>query len=213
MPRQHIVRQGECLSQIAKQYGFADHRAIYDHPSNAKLRDKRPDPNLIFPGDRISIPDTKLTPFSCATGEAHRLTVKRPLRKVHLRLRDGEGEPLAGKDYALEVDGQTYEGSTDGDGVLERAVPADAREATLKIEGRTYTLQIGHLNPMENVGSDVSGIQARLFNLGYPPGPIDGKLGPKTRAAIRAFQEAQGLTVDGEVSPALIDKLKEVHGS
>ena len=42
-------------------------------------------------------------------------------------------------------------------------------------------------------------IQTRLAALGYDPGPIDGKIGVKTRAAIKAFQEAKGLEVDGIV--------------
>ncbi len=47
----------------------------------------------------------------------------------------------------------------------------------------------------------VRGIQARLAALGFDPGPIDGIDGPKTDAAIRAFQAARGLAVDGIVGP------------
>lgn len=54
---EHVVRQGECLSAIAKRYGFASYRIIYDHPDNAELRRARPNPNLLFPGDVIVIPD------------------------------------------------------------------------------------------------------------------------------------------------------------
>ena len=42
-------------------------------------------------------------------------------------------------------------------------------------------------------------IQTALKNAGYNPGPIDGKMGEKTRAAIRAFQRANDLKVDGRV--------------
>lgn len=40
-------------------------------------------------------------------------------------------------------------------------------------------------------------IQTALKNAGYYDGPIDGKLGAKTREAIRGFQKANGLEVDG----------------
>jgi len=42
-------------------------------------------------------------------------------------------------------------------------------------------------------------IQIALKNAGYYSGPIDGKIGPKTQAAIKEFQKAKGLTPDGVV--------------
>jgi S1-C subfamily serine protease len=56
--------------------------------------------------------------------------------------------------------------------------------------------------------SDVIDVQAALAALGYDPGPADGILGSKTRAAIRAYQAALGLRVDGEVSDALLASLQ-----
>lgn len=51
-------------------------------------------------------------------------------------------------------------------------------------------------------GKRVSDLQARLNALGAkPPLKIDGKFGPKTLAAVRAFQAAHGLKVDGLVGP------------
>lgn len=44
--------------------------------------------------------------------------------------------------------------------------------------------------------------QEMLKTLGYDPGPIDGKRGPLTDAAIRAFQRDRGLVVDAIVGPA-----------
>jgi putative chitinase len=44
-------------------------------------------------------------------------------------------------------------------------------------------------------------LQKALSALGYDPGPSDGKLGPKTRAATRAFQRDNRLTDDGIAGP------------
>ncbi len=46
--------------------------------------------------------------------------------------------------------------------------------------------------------------QEYLTTLGYQPGAPDGIFGPRTEAAIRAFQQDNGLPVDGKVSDQLI---------
>ena len=53
----------------------------------------------------------------------------------------------------------------------------------------------------------LEGVQAKLAALGYDPGPADGVIGPKTRAAIRAFQADAGLPMDGQMSDQLIEAL------
>lgn len=53
----------------------------------------------------------------------------------------------------------------------------------------------------------VRAVQRALRRLGYEPGPADGVEGPKTRAAVRAFQQQRGLAVDGRIDPALLDRL------
>jgi hypothetical protein len=42
--------------------------------------------------------------------------------------------------------------------------------------------------------------QARLKERGYDPGAIDGGMGPRTRAAVRQFQSAQGLKATGDLN-------------
>lgn len=49
--------------------------------------------------------------------------------------------------------------------------------------------------------SNVLGVQQTLQQLGYDPGPLDGVMGPMTKAAIMQFQQDQGLAVDGIVGP------------
>lgn len=52
-------------------------------------------------------------------------------------------------------------------------------------------------------------IQCLLAYLGYDPGTIDGAYGPKTRAAVQAFQQAEGLEPDGIAGPQTLAKLPE----
>ncbi len=50
-------------------------------------------------------------------------------------------------------------------------------------------------------GARVFDLQRRLNELGYNPGPVDGIFGPRTEAAVRAFQRDAGLVPDGIVGP------------
>ena len=45
----------------------------------------------------------------------------------------------------------------------------------------------------------VKAVQKRLDVCGYHPGPVDGVLGPRTKAALTAFQKDNGLRVDGSI--------------
>jgi hypothetical protein len=57
----------------------------------------------------------------------------------------------------------------------------------------------------ENWGTRV--IQEMLVDFGFDPGPVDGINGPKTQAAVREYQEARGLSVDGVAGPATRNKM------
>jgi len=51
-------------------------------------------------------------------------------------------------------------------------------------------------------------IQSALVERGYDPGPIDGRPGPRTRAAIGAYQRDNGLLVDSTPTPELAKHLE-----
>jgi len=44
-------------------------------------------------------------------------------------------------------------------------------------------------------------IQTALKNAGFNPGSLDGKMGPRTRQAIKDFQKSKGLVPDGAIGP------------
>ncbi len=48
-------------------------------------------------------------------------------------------------------------------------------------------------------GLSVSDVQAALTRAGFDPGAVDGKMGKKTKAAIKAFQRSHGLKADGVI--------------
>ncbi|MCI0406335.1 MAG: peptidoglycan-binding protein [candidate division Zixibacteria bacterium] len=216
MPTVHKVKQGECLASIAKKYGFSDWKKIYDHPENKDFKQKRPNSNIILPGDKLFIPEKELKEESVQTQTRHRFQFKNQKAAVKIVLKDEEGQAISWKKYKLAVEDIEFEGVTGSDGLIEHRVPADAENGKLTLwpkddspeESFTWLLKLGHLDPLK----EISGVQARLHNLGFNPGPVDGISGPRTQAAVRAFQEKFGLTVDGIAGPETQAKLRNVHG-
>lgn len=56
-------------------------------------------------------------------------------------------------------------------------------------------------------GSDVLEVQIALKAADFAPGKLDGKYGPMTEAAVKAYQKAKNLKVDGIVGPRTTDAL------
>ena len=97
--------------------------------------------------------------------------------------------------------------------VLERYNTADA-----------YVIGVGHLGDRIAGGEPIRhgwprqdraltlderlDLQRRLTGLGFDPQGIDGRIGPRTIDAVRAFQNARGLVPDGYASPALLARLR-----
>jgi peptidoglycan hydrolase-like protein with peptidoglycan-binding domain len=57
-------------------------------------------------------------------------------------------------------------------------------------------------------GWDVAALQFLLGRHGFPSGPVDGGLGPRTGAALRRFQAWAGLGADGLAGPATLSRLR-----
>ena len=53
----------------------------------------------------------------------------------------------------------------------------------------------------------VEQVQKKLTELGYDPGPADGKMGKKTEAAIKSFQKDNSLPATGKIDDATLTKL------
>lgn len=48
---------------------------------------------------------------------------------------------------------------------------------------------------------ELEGVQDALAKLGYDPGAADGRDGPNTQKAVREFQAAASIKIDGIVGP------------
>ena len=82
------------------------------------------------------------------------------------------------------------------DAVTARAL----EEARWKLGDRSLYLQESPLMR----GDDVAALQARLTEMGFDCGRVDGIYGPRTEVAVKEFQKSVGATVDGKCGPATI---------
>src|SRR3954453_16185102 len=79
------------------------------------------------------------------------------------------------------------------DGIVGEATSRALREASYRLGARTLNHQFGA--PM--YGDDVATLQARLQDLGFYTGLVDGHFGLQTRNALMSYQREYGLYPDG----------------
>lgn len=218
MATEYTVQQGDTLLRIAKQHGFQRGSTLYEHPSNAAFRELRPDPNLIYPGDKIKIPDIEPAVQVKPTNGRHTFTLKAPeLEKFYLKILNRAGEPWVGKRVILNVTNQELDVEIPDNGLLEIELPnGDETEGKLQlfmeqgVEEPSYIfdIKLAHLDPIE----ETSGIQARCNLLGYDAGEVNGEMNEQTRDAIKYFQAANSIEKTGEPDRETKNKLKEIYG-
>lgn len=211
MTQQITIKQGECLTTIALARGF-DPQTIWDHPDNADLKELRHTYQALLAGDRLIIPDLEEKQVAVNTNTVAHFKLSVGSVKLRLRL-TRHGEARADEAFELTIDGSAapITGTTDGDGWIDQAIPADATRATLKLRDgvESYVLNLGHLDPHDSP----AGIQQRLRSLGFYFGRVDGELGDVTTAALRRFQTAKDLTVNGEADDATVSALRDAYGT
>ena len=211
MSHVHVVTQGECLARIAASYAI-DWRKIWQHGKNADLRDKRKDPGILLPGDEVFVPTFTAYETDKPTGAVHRFRIRRDEVVVKLRLLFLD-QPRANEACVILAGGRRLSRTTDGDGQLEFPVAHDLASCTLVFgEGTAdeerMLVSLGRLDPTDTV----EGMQARLRNLGFYGGDVDGIAGPRTKAAAAAFAAAHQVS-DAPDSAGFAARLAAVHGN
>lgn len=82
----------------------------------------------------------------------------------------------------------------DREDIVEEKVEADTGKSVTYVSQAEVKEETPSVDSRSMTKKD---IQIALKNAGYYDGPIDGKLGTKSRKAIRDFQQDKGLKVDG----------------
>lgn len=210
MSKTHTIQQGEHLPGIAQKYGFRSYEVIWTHPKNADLKKRRVNPNVLYPGNVLFIPDKQEKTVGCTTAAVHSFQVKVPELKLSVIVRDRAGKPLANADCELEVDGAKYQLKSDGNGLVEKEISPAALGGTLRVPDLQIEapLKIGHLDPLD----ETSGLAARLANLGYYNGDLEKPDDDQLSSALEEFQCDQGIEVDGKFGPQTKAKLNDFHG-
>lgn len=88
----YTVKQGDCLSSIGDKYGIFWEK-IWNHPKNSSLKAKRQDPNVLYPGDVVFVPEKEEREESGATEQKHRFRKKGTPAKLRLRVIEEESPP------------------------------------------------------------------------------------------------------------------------
>jgi peptidoglycan hydrolase-like protein with peptidoglycan-binding domain len=88
-----------------------------------------------------------------------------------------------------------------------------AKEGTGGAAGKSDTMKSGSSTDPMTRGSmagkseHVKAVQQALKDKGHDPGAVDGKMGPKTQAALRDFQSKEGLKASGRLDADTMAKL------
>ena len=89
------------------------------------------------------------------------------------------------------------------DGIVGEATNRALREASYRLGARTLHHQFGA--PM--YGDDVATLQARLQDLGFYTGLVDGYFGLQTHNGLMSYQRESGLYADGICGPETLRSL------
>lgn len=87
------------------------------------------------------------------------------------------------------------------------------RETWTALAGARWRLGdrvLAHNATSQLAGDDVVSLQEQLLEMGYNIVRADGVFGPRTGAALRAFQQDYGLTPDGICGPATLRALRQL---
>jgi hypothetical protein len=207
----YVVRSGDYLTSIAHCYGVKPDD-IWNHPSNAALRQQRANPEVLAPGDVLFVPAVQRKWLAADVGSTNTFVATVPTVSVDLQLSqdDGQGNnALAGAAYVIQgLPGGDLQGTIGNDTVISFQVPVYLSEVTLVLPDlqTVYPVRLGCIDPVETD----SGLRRRLVHLGYADDPEESY---SLEDAISAFQRESKLDESGSMDAATAKALIDAHGS
>jgi hypothetical protein len=222
----YTVEQGDRLPTIGRDKGFLRWQTIWNFKGNADLRKLRGTAHILLPGDEVSIPSKVSREAEVPGGTAEYVVqgAAEVLRVCFAGITSTEDDPVTYK--ATPDTGDAIEGTLADDNKLEIDLPPDTTKVHVELSRKaesaddqgdesddepfaSYDFTVGDLDP----GSEVSGVQARLLNLGFYDGDITGELDDDTREAIAQFRWAKLRDRKDTIDDDFLAALNETHGA
>ena len=167
----------------------------------------RNDLQVVPPGDRpvVDASDKEIT-----RQVEGRLSKDMQLKKVDVRT-DGGKVILTGTVPSIGASARASELARDvaGTRAVKNELTYDPANRAISAAPRSSKGAAVHASKVGASGShaQVMAFQQALKDKGFDPGPIDGTVGPRTTAAVRAYQKTEHLTMTGEMNPDTAAKL------
>ncbi|MBQ4579878.1 MAG: peptidoglycan-binding protein [Clostridia bacterium] len=174
--------------------------------------------NLVNITPQVIITTATATP-DASTGTLKVGSTGDDVRKMQNRLKElgylkgsADGDFGAATETAVKAfqaqNGLTVDGKA-GTATLNKLYSASAKKAPTTTVTNTPKATATPFTSYKHgdTGSEVKRMQQRLKELGYLNGKADGDFGDATEAAVRYFQQRNGLTVDGKAGTKTLEKL------
>ncbi len=196
LPGAYEVEQGDCVASIAYRAGLTE-KVLLQEPGNKALAQGLERGHSLLPGETVQVPARRKRVVARPTGKRHRFRRKDVPARLEVRplLMSMPRRNVA---YEITVDGDVSRAITDGEGWIKRKISPDAARATIVFdpdgERETYEITLGGIDPV----SSVTGIQARLENIGYAC-VLSGEEDAQLALALARYQEDHQLPVTGEI--------------
>lgn len=205
MPKKIRVVAGDCAISLASREGLTVDKLWEACGELAALGRK---PHQLIPGDEVVIPDRTPKVDERATDRQHRYRRRDypALCRLQLLVRD---RALAGEPIVFVGPGEErVETRSDDQGVIELRLPPAIRRGRLLVGEPPveHELVFGELQPI----STTLGVQARLANLHFFDGALDGQPSEALERSLEDFRDHAGLPEDA-APESVRDALERHH--